>query len=125
MLPDNKQKQMLLKGCGINRFAYNWALSEWKKSYENGETINEGLLRKKLNSIKYQQFPWMTEVSKCVPARAVQNLGKAFDGFFKKTKGFPKFMRNLGACCAEVKPVEIANRLMKQENVGDVLKHII
>jgi putative transposase len=34
-------------------------------------------------------------------------------------------LRNLGACCAEVKPVEIANRLMKQENVGDVLKHII
>ncbi|MEB3283620.1 MAG: RNA-guided endonuclease TnpB family protein, partial [Lyngbya sp.] len=37
--------------------------------------------------------PWYYEVSKCAPQQALRNLRKAFDDFFKKKKGFPKFKK--------------------------------
>ena len=49
---NNKQKTYFAKGCGTARFAYNWALGEWKKQYENGEKPSETKLRKQLNAIK-------------------------------------------------------------------------
>jgi putative transposase len=35
-------------------------------------------LRRKLNSIKDQQFPWMRNVTKNAPQQAIKNLGTAF-----------------------------------------------
>lgn len=65
--------------------AYNWALSEWQKQYEAdknyrktyqklGLTLDEtkphkpsqSKLRKQLNSIKREQFPFMLEVPSAV-----------------------------------------------------------
>ncbi|MBF0298384.1 MAG: helix-turn-helix domain-containing protein, partial [Oligoflexia bacterium] len=34
---NNKQKTYFKKACGTSRFAYNWALAEWKKQYQDGE----------------------------------------------------------------------------------------
>lgn len=56
--PNNKQATYFAKGCGVTRFAYNWALSEWKKQYQQGQKPNEANLRKKFNSIKTEEFPW-------------------------------------------------------------------
>lgn len=39
-------------------------------------------LKKQLNSIKKQQFAFMTDVAKCSPQEAIIQLGKAFDNFF-------------------------------------------
>ena len=43
-----------------------------------------------LNSLKADQYPWMYEVSKCVPQEALRDLEKAFKNFFsgiqKQTK---------------------------------------
>jgi putative transposase len=54
-------------------------------------------LHRELNALKKTDFPWMYNVSKCAPQTALQNLDKAFDGFFRRCKskvakkGFPKF----------------------------------
>jgi len=32
--PNNVQATYLARAAGTARFAYNWALSEWKKQYE-------------------------------------------------------------------------------------------
>jgi putative transposase len=54
--------------------------------------FDEGALRKDLNAIKKEQFPWMYEVTKCAPQLAIKNgLNSAFKRFFKGTSGFPKF----------------------------------
>jgi putative transposase len=94
--PNAKQEVGLRKACGAARWAWNWALSEWQKAYENKEKVNEGLLRKKLNSIKKKQFPWLYESTKCAPQQAIINLGKAYQSYFKSLKtnkkaGRPKF----------------------------------
>ena len=101
--PNKSQLTYLSQSAGTARFAYNWALSQWKNDYEYyqkhpfscsvspASTRYEGELRKRLNSIKKQQFPWMYDVSKYAPQQAIKNLGAAFVNFFAKRAQFPKF----------------------------------
>ena len=91
--PNNKQATYFAKACGTARFAYNWALAEWKKQYEAGEKVSEAKLRKELNAIKRKDFPWMMEVTKCAPQLAIKDLGKAFQNFFAKRAEFPQFKK--------------------------------
>ena len=91
--PNNKQATYFAKACGVARFAYNWALGEWQKSYQNKEQANDVLLRRKLNAIKKEQFPWMQEVTKVAPQQAIKNLGKAFSRFFRKQGKYPRFKK--------------------------------
>jgi putative transposase len=48
-------------------------------------------LRRELNSIKREQFPWMLEVTKNAPQMAIIQLGTAFKNFFKGTAKHPRF----------------------------------
>lgn len=110
--PNNTQATYFKKACGVARFSYNWALSEWKKQYEqdknyrnecqaNGITIDEnrlnkpsqGKLRKQLNAIKREKYPFMLEVTKCSPQLAIMQLGDAFKRFFKGESKYPQFRK--------------------------------
>ena len=110
--PTNKQATHFSKACGVARLAYNWALGQWKKQYEQdknyrddcqakGITIDEnrlnkpsqGKLRKQLNAIKREQFPFMLEVTKCSPQLAIMQLGDAFKRFFKGESKYPQFRK--------------------------------
>ncbi len=96
--PTKVQEQYFAKACGVARFAFNWALAEWKKEYEAGGKPSEAALSKKLNAVKAADFPWMAEVTKCAPKQAVKNVGTAFQNFFRRVKqggkpGYPKFKR--------------------------------
>ena len=110
--PTNKQATYFAKACGVARLAYNWALDNWQKQYQadktyrdeclkNGIEIDEtklnkpsqGKLRKQLNSIKRQQFPFMLEVTKCSPQLAIIQLGDAFKRFFKGESKYPQFRK--------------------------------
>lgn len=103
--PNKSQLAYFKQSAGTARFAYNWALDQWKKDYELYQKFPfvctfcptsvkyEGELRKKLNSIKKTEFPWMYNVSKYAPQQAIINLGKAFGNFFEKRANFPKFKK--------------------------------
>ena len=93
LAPNNKQAGYFAQASGVSRFAYNWALAEWKRQYEVGEKPNETKLRKQLNSIKREEFPWMLNVTKSAPQQAIKNLGTAFTRFFKGQGGYPKFKK--------------------------------
>jgi putative transposase len=80
--PTCEQEAYFRRACGVARFAYNWALAEWNQQYLAGGKPSEIALRKMLNAIKHQRFPWMAEVTKNAPQQAVKNLGKAFANFF-------------------------------------------
>lgn len=92
--PTPDQEIYFRKACGVARFAYNWGLEHWKKEYEAGGKPSAYSLRKKLNAIKREQFPWMYEVTKCAVDGAFMNLGAAFKNFFKRREqgvGYPNF----------------------------------
>ena len=99
LVPNKKQEAYFVKACGVARFAYNWALEQWNKQYQAYKQDNslpkpnELNLRKQLNAIKREQYPFLMEVTKCAPQQAIKNLGKAFVGFFKKRTQYPKFQK--------------------------------
>jgi putative transposase len=65
---------------------------EWKED-SSLEKPNQLLLRRMLNAIKREQFPWMLEVTKCSPQEAIIDLGKAFQNFFSGRAAYPKFKK--------------------------------
>jgi len=93
LYPNNKQKTLLAKSAGTARFVYNWALAEWDRQYKEGEKTNEAKLRKQLNDIKKEQFPWMREVSQRCTLIPIQNLGNAFKKFFNGLTEYPRFKK--------------------------------
>jgi putative transposase len=97
--PNNVQATYFAKAAGAARKAYNWALEQWQKQYEahKGNPAlpkpNEMALRRQLNAIKREQFPWMLEVTKCAPQMAIMQLGQAFKNFFAGRARFPQFRK--------------------------------
>lgn len=130
--PNKQQLKYLAKSAGIARFAYNWALSEWKNQYETGLKPSEGALRKQLNSIKREQYPWMLEVSKCCPQQAIMNLGIAYKNAFHRIKtgqrtesednpwGFPTFKKKGKHDSFTLDNInfKIENRKVRMPNIG-------
>jgi len=97
--PNNAQATYFARACGVARFAYNWALAEWKRQYEAAKADpslpkpSQMALRRQLNAIKREQFPWMLEVTKNAPQMAIIQLGEAFNNFFKKRAKYPAFRK--------------------------------
>ena len=92
--PNNVQSTYFSKACGTARFAYNWGLAQWKKLYDAGERPYESIIRKQLNAIKREQYPWMLEVTKCAVQLAIkEDLQTAFKKFFAKQASYPKFKK--------------------------------
>ncbi len=91
--PNHKQSTYFAKARGVARFAYNWGLAEWKRQYEAGEKPTQASLRRQLNAIKREQFPWMLEVTKNAPQMALIHLGDAFGRFFRGDAKYPTFKK--------------------------------
>lgn len=97
--PNNRQRTYFAKACGVARLAYNWALDNWQKQYQAHQENNdlpkpsEMALRRQLNAIKREQFPFMLEVTKCAPQQAIKNLGKAFKNFWAGRAKYPQFRK--------------------------------
>ena len=97
--PNNVQATYLARAAGTARFAYNWALAEWQKQYEACKAEptlprpSEAALRRQLNRIKREQYPWMLEVTKNAPQMAIMQLGRAFENFFAGRVRYPRFRR--------------------------------
>jgi len=97
--PNNVQATYFARAAGTARFAYNWALAEWQRQYEACKTDtalpkpSQMALRRQLNGIKGEQFPWMLEVTKNAPQMAIIQLGAAFKNFFAGRTKYPKFRK--------------------------------
>jgi putative transposase len=94
--PNMAQRPHFARAAGTARFAYNWALREWKRQYKAGGKPSEISLRKQLNAIKREQYPWMFDVSKSVVQEAIIDLGTAFRAFFEKRSDYPRRKRKYG-----------------------------
>jgi len=97
--PNNVQATYFARAAGTARFAYNWALAEWKRQHEAAKANpalpkpSQQSLRRQLNAIKREQFPWMLEVTKCAPQMAIIQLGQAFQNFFAGRARHSQFRR--------------------------------
>ncbi len=96
---NNKQATYCQKAAGTARFAYNWALANWNVQYAAWKEDNtkakpsQASLRRELNAVKRDLFPWMLEVTKNAPQMAIIQLGEAFKNFFAGRSKYPQFKK--------------------------------
>jgi putative transposase len=97
--PTNVQRTYFARASGTARFAWNWALGAWKRQYKARKddpslpSPSDASLRRKLNSLKREEFPWMFDVTKCAAQEAIIDLGGAFRAFFEKRAKYPRFKK--------------------------------
>lgn len=100
--PTNKQRTYFARASGTARFAWNWALGEWQRQYAakaddpSLPQPSDAGLRRQLNGLKREQFPWMFDVTKCAVQEAIIDLGSAFRSFFEKRGRYPRFKKKGG-----------------------------
>jgi putative transposase len=93
LYPTKKQEVLLNKHFGACRFIYNLALETKQIAYSNNKTyLSYFTLTEQLTGLK-KECPWLKEINSQSLQQAINNLDKAFTGFFKNTTKFPKFKR--------------------------------
>ena len=101
LVPNKFQTSYLVNCAGCARFAYNWALTEWKNHWEKQKKhpkeqrkyVSELDLRKRLNAIKRTDYPFLLDVTKYAPQEAIKQLGTAFKNFFKGRTKYPTYRK--------------------------------
>lgn len=97
--PNAKQRVYFARAAGTARFAWNWALRRWREEYALkceyccGPSPSEVWLRRELNAVKRERFPWMYDVGKAAVQEAIIDLGNAYRAFFEKRAKYPRFKR--------------------------------
>jgi len=83
---NNKERTLLTQCAGISRFTWNWGLAARKERYKTQTGVarytDAMKQHKEINGLKKSVFPWMYEVSKCVPQEALRDLDRAYQNFF-------------------------------------------
>lgn len=91
--PSKNQVKQLTCAVGVQRFTYNWALTEWQKQYKEGLKPSAFKLKVQFNAIKKEKFPWVCESPRDANATAFFKLQNAFQNFFNKRAKYPKYKK--------------------------------
>lgn len=93
LYPNKEQQELLSKHFGCVRFVYNYMLAYKTKLYEtNHANINKFEMCSMVTHMKKQEeYSWLKEVNSQSLNVAIYNLEKAYTGFFRDKKGYPKF----------------------------------
>jgi putative transposase len=113
--PTVRDARYFRQAAGVERFAWNWALSRWNEDYAKAIAEPDEAKRKALwpsaEKLKAEwaerrraEFPWSLAVTKCAGTQAIIELGKTFARATKEQReakaqgrkprkmfGFPKF----------------------------------
>ncbi|MCK9428396.1 MAG: transposase [Candidatus Omnitrophica bacterium] len=100
------QRVLCSKSAGTSRFAYNWKLDKLIGEYEANKALATMYGLNKIPStfgsaidwhkdwvLLKQELPWIRETSKCCGQEALRDLQLAFQRFFSKKSGYPKFKK--------------------------------
>ena len=91
MYPDKEQQVKLNQFLGTSRFIYNHYLSLKERTYkEEGKNLSLSDLKKNLVPLQ-QEYPWLKEMDSMILRSSLDDLDKAYLGFFQKKNGYPKY----------------------------------
>ena len=93
LIPNNVQKMKMFQYAGASRFAYNWALSREKETYEKeGRFISDSELRKEFTRLRNSnEYAWLRNISNNVTKQAIKDACTAYKNFFKGLQNYPRF----------------------------------
>lgn len=91
--PTKEQEQILWKHINCSRYIWNYMLAYQKERYENGEKhLSKFGMNKYLTTVKNDgEHQWLYEISNTTLQAVCGDLAEAYQRFFKKISGFPKF----------------------------------
>ena len=92
LCPNKKQEQLIQKTFGCCRFVYNQTLAYRKNLYETeGRSVGKFGCDSYCTKVLKKEYEWLKEVDKFSLTNSVFNMDSAYQKFFKKHAGFPKF----------------------------------
>lgn len=92
LYPNKEQEYQIQKTFGCCRFVYNQLLAYRKEKYETlKESMNRISCNNYCNQVLKKDYLWLKEVDKWALSNAIFNMDAAFQNFFKKRTGYPKF----------------------------------
>ena len=90
--PNNEQKIQIAKTFGCCRFVYNHTLSYRKEVYEKEKkSVSKTDCNNYCNRELKKAYEWLKEVDKFALTNAIYNMDAAYQKFFRKNAGYPKF----------------------------------
>ena len=90
--PNKKQEKQIQKTFGCCRFVYNQTLAHRKELYEKEKkSMSKFDCNNYKNQVLKKEYEWLKEVDKFALENAVYNMDSAYQNFFEKHSGYPKF----------------------------------
>ncbi len=93
LYPTKEQEQKMWQHIGACRYIWNYMLALQQQRYKDGEKhLSRFDMIKWLTSLKKQEeYSWLYEVANTPLQIVCSDLSQAYDKFFKKISGLPKF----------------------------------
>src|SRR5262245_6070177 len=88
--PTSEQKAYFYRAAGIARFAWNWALEEYKRRKAAGQKIDWNEIKIEFRARIKTEFPFVREVTKCAAEAAIADLRQAINTYYKTKGANPK-----------------------------------
>jgi putative transposase len=79
--PTPEQESLFGQHAGYARFAYNWALGEYKAGLDVGEWLNHQSLRPRWTVVKKIIAPWAAPLSQNAAKYAIIDFGAAAESW--------------------------------------------
>ncbi|GEM88366.1 RNA-guided endonuclease InsQ/TnpB family protein [Meiothermus granaticius] len=91
--PTQAQSEALLGMAGARRFVWNWGLARRKEVYAaTGKGLTYNQQAAELTALKKQlETAWLKDVDSQLLQQALKDLDRAYQAFFSKQAGFPRF----------------------------------
>ena len=91
--PNAEQQKIINQTLGCARFVYNHFLAirrdNWQEKHESVTYVKSSRMLTELKC--HPDFVWLKSVDSMALQEALRNLDRAFQNFFKKQSGYPKF----------------------------------
>jgi putative transposase len=122
-----QQKQMFRVESGHARFVWNHLLSMMIKAYERRKESfgYAGLSRYITKLKKTKKYNWLNDATGAVITQKIIDLDKAFDNFFKRGAGYPKYKKKTNEQRIRyqldqrrISNIYIAGELLRLPNIG-------
>jgi putative transposase len=88
--PTPEQEAAFLRAAGIARFAWNWALAEYRRLKAEGQRADWNAIKKAFRSRIDTDFAFVREVTKCASEEAIADLRRAINTYYQAKAKNPK-----------------------------------
>lgn len=90
--PNRKQKEFFEQTFGCCRFVYNYYMEKRQRLHgEWHDTLSYNEMSKDLSSVLKREYIWLKDADSIALQQSLRHLDRAYDNFFKKRTGYPKF----------------------------------